>query len=210
MKVQDIYFQHDKKCPFFFEELSFSLEPGKLHALHGKNGVGKSVLLNILAGHLPLLSGTIEGGGIALVRQQFDQMLAGSFSFEENLRFATMGRFPSPFKRLSQTTDYQFLISRFNINPKIPVQKLSGGQRQILALLMVLQRPTQTLLLDEPTAALDEQNALMVFSFLETLPAITKLVVCHDRALINRFVTGSHLHLLPNRKIAMDNNETLF
>ncbi|MGE5195990.1 MAG: ATP-binding cassette domain-containing protein, partial [Anaerolineae bacterium] len=49
MRVKNLYFQHFKQAPYFFKNLSLHLEPGLIHALHGKNGVGKSVLLNILS-----------------------------------------------------------------------------------------------------------------------------------------------------------------
>ena len=173
-----------------FENLSLELCPGKLHALHGKNGVGKTVLLQ-------LLSKKTEG---ALVNQRFDTMIADRFTFTENLQFASMKRFPSPFSRLKRSLPPAELLDRFHIHPHIPAYKLSGGQRQILALLMVLQRSPKLLLLDEPTAALDTQNAEMVFSFLSALTDTTLLVVCHDTALISRYTTGPHFTLSLNEQ----------
>lgn len=64
-----------------------------------------------------------------------------------------------------------------------------------MALLMKLRRETKVLLLDEPTAALDEQNAIMVFEFLKALKGVTILVVCHDQDLICRYTTGRHLRI---------------
>lgn len=89
------------------------------------------------------------------------------------------------------------LVDRFHIDRKKPVHLLSGGQRQILALLMVLQTPIDYLLLDEPTATLDEENAEMVFEFLQglTQEGLTIFVVCHDKDLVERFLTGQSLHI---------------
>lgn len=201
MQVNKLSFQHHKNAPFFFKDLSFQLEPGKLHALHGKNGMGKTVLLNLLSRKCPsdaIVKGDVFGGEHAvLCHQRFDQMIADRFSFEQNLRFAQMGRFPSPFSRLAEPEFHHHLIEKFHIDMTKPVYQLSGGQRQILALLMVLQQQAKTLLLDEPTATLDEQNAVMVFDFLKALTQqnVTLLVVCHDRQLINQYATGSHFHL---------------
>jgi ABC-type multidrug transport system ATPase subunit len=201
MQVRQLKFQHHKNAPLFFKDITFNLEQGKIHALHGKNGTGKTVLLNILSRKLPqeaILQGEIIGGEKSfLVNQRFDQMIADQFSFEENLKFACMNRFPGLFSGLRQPNAYADFLEKFHIDVSLPAYKLSGGQRQILALLMMLQRPTTLLLLDEPTATLDEQNAIMVFEFLKTLSQrdMTLLVVCHDRELVNRYTTGQHLHL---------------
>lgn len=191
MRINNLCFRHHAGAPYFFKDLSFELEEGCIHALHGKNGVGKSVLLH-------LLSQQIEGGTAVLLSQQFDQTLALQFTFLENLEFGLFARFPSPLARLKTSEipqQFAQLLKRFNIDVTIPVCQLSGGQRQILALLMKLQRAPSILLLDEPTAALDAQNAEMVFEFLHTLKGVTMLIVCHDQELIQRYTTGQELYL---------------
>lgn len=198
MKVQNLYFQHEKESSYFFQDLSFELEPGCIHALHGKNGTGKTILMQLLAGKILPISGKVMGSGsAAFVNQRFDQMLADQFTFEENLKFASLTRRPSLFSGLKPPLNDLNLAQQFQINPKIPVKYLSGGQRQILALLMVLQKKVNTLLLDEPTATLDAQNAKMVFDFLKTLAkeGMTLFVVCHDRELMEEYTSGKRFLL---------------
>lgn len=201
MQVEKLSYKHDKASGYFFEELSFALEPGKIHALQGKNGVGKSVLLNLLSGKQPpqaVVTGKLSCvKETAYVNQRFDQMIADQFSFQENLQFACMKAYPTLFSRLKQPKVDRELLDRFSIDPSKPVRLLSGGQRQILALLMVLQKPFTCLLLDEPTATLDEQNAEMVFAFLRELVfgPMTLLIVCHDKELMLRHTTGRMLTL---------------
>jgi len=201
MQVHQLSFRHHKRASYFFRDISFDLERGKMHALHGKNGMGKTVLLNLLSLKVPpngVMEGRIIGGENAiLVNQRFDLMIADQFSFLENLKFACINRCPHPFSRLKPPLFYPDFLEKFHIDISKPASKLSGGQRQILALLMVLQRERNILLLDEPTATLDEQNARIVFEFLKTLTLknVTLLVVCHDRELTNHFVDGRHLHL---------------
>lgn len=201
MEVKNLSYYHSKNSAPFFQDLTFFLEPGKIHALHGKNGVGKTVLLNILSKKSPphsVTKGEIIGKEKSfLVDQRFDQMLADQFSFEENLKFACLDRFPKLFAGFKNPIiDFNFL-KKFQLNPSLPVHKLSGGQRQILAVLMALQKSKTILLLDEPTATLDEQNSYMVFEFLRNLAEqnMTILTTCHDRKLINHFANGKHLCL---------------
>lgn len=201
MKVKNLCFQHHKQAPYFFKDLSFDLEEGLIHALHGKNGIGKSVLLHILSKNIDkegVITGEVLAKNVVLMNQQFDQTLVNQFTFLENMQCASFGRFPSPFCGLktpshSMQNHILKLLEKFHIDITIPVHKLSGGQRQILALFMKLQRETKILLLDEPTAALDEQNAVMVFEFLKALKGVTMLIVCHDKDLIHRYTTGRHL-----------------
>jgi ATPase subunit of ABC transporter with duplicated ATPase domains len=208
MEVNHLYFQHHKKAPYFFKDLSFRLERGKLHALHGKNGTGKTVLLNILSCRVEreaIIRGEVIGESVSLVNQRFDQAIADQFTFVENLKFGHFRYFPNPFLRLHASPFLPEFLEKFHINLSMPLNLLSGGQRQILALLMQLQKKTEILLLDEPTATLDEQNAIMVFDFLRSLPGMTLFVVCHDQELINHYVTGDHFHM----EMASDGLRTL-
>jgi ABC-type lipoprotein export system ATPase subunit len=65
-----------------------------------------------------------------------------------------------------------------------PVYQLSGGQKQLLAILMLLQKPTELLLLDEPTAALDPQRSTQLMQFLKTVAHerdIPVVMISHDQ-----------------------------
>ena len=202
MQIINLNYQHVKSTPYFFKNLSFELEKGHIHALHGKNGMGKTVLLNLLCGKAPpesVINGEIIGScKTMLVNQRFDKMIVEQFTFEENLKFALLKRFPNPFAKLKTPNLHLDILEKFNITPTMPVSRLSGGQRQILSLLMVLLKKVDILLLDEPTATLDEENAKMVFEFLSALTEqkVTLLIVCHDRELLNQHVTGKHLQLI--------------
>lgn len=203
MKIQNLSYRHCPKSPYFFKDITFELPLGKIHALHGKNGVGKTVLLNLLSGKASqgIYSGEITGKDhCVLVNQRFDCMIADQFSFKENLMFSCMNRYPTLFRGFQEPYFYSSVLERFHIDMDTPVCKLSGGQRQILALLMALQKNVQFLLLDEPTATLDEQNAAMVFEFLKslTLQDITLLVVCHDKELVKQHTSGFELHMKMN------------
>ncbi|MCE5318741.1 MAG: ATP-binding cassette domain-containing protein [Parachlamydia sp.] len=213
--VEDLAFSFDGHAPLF-QQLTFKLERGRIHRLKGKNGSGKSTLFGILQGDIPIgaiLSGTLkingkdhhlsEGtdlkGSIACVTQRFDSMLSDQLSFEDNLRSALLPAFPLPWKPLPKAQPLPPFLNRFEIDLKKPVYLLSGGQRQILSLLMILQRQPALLLLDEPTAALDAVNARLVFEFLREMVLqlnVTALVISHDEELACSYCDGIIVNLL--------------
>lgn len=210
-------FTHSKK-DLFFDSLNFSVAQNTLHFIRGKNGAGKSTLFRLLRGRVhesELLHGTITVGGteyrlhdheqqdelhdhIRMVPQNFDNMIAGQFTFEENLQIASMSRHPdiAPFP---EVTPVPPLVKRFGVRPGTPAQLLSGGQRQMLAILMALQKETNILLLDEPTAALDTKNADMVLQFISQLlankPQLTILIICHDKELVEQYAQEHYFEI---------------
>jgi len=207
LKIANLSFQFAKDKPFFFHNLSASFEAGKIHAIYGRNGSGKSTLFRLLQGHLmadDVVSGQIQLGDhvisissseksafnrIKMVSQKFDSMLADQLSFIENLKLASLNEFPT-FGTLPKHQPLPDFLKRFDIDMHKPVRLLSGGQRQILAILMVLQKPCSVLLLDEPTAALDDQNAAMVMEFVRNLVqtmGMTMIMICHDKELAQRY-----------------------
>jgi ABC-type multidrug transport system ATPase subunit len=211
LKIKDFSLKFGKES--FFQELSFELKKGTLHTLSGKNGSGKSTLLAALRGDLSAeLKGTVEITGtaypishaetlrekIALISQRFDEMIADQFSFLQNLEFAKLHSRPSLWKGFQGRPFLPPFIERFGIDYNKPVRLLSGGQRQVLALLMALQKKPSILFLDEPTATLDPTNAHMVFQFLRALIdefELTALVICHDEELAASYRSGSSFHI---------------
>jgi ABC-type lipoprotein export system ATPase subunit len=218
LKIKNVSFKFNAQSPFFFKNLSVDFAMGTMHIIRGQNGVGKSTLLKILQGKLNVgeqLSGTFCFGAdsfqvdsdkkidqtcfkhVALVQQKFDLMLADQFSFTHNLQCANMPEFPT-LGRLPEHKSLPELIQRFGIDINKPVKFLSGGQRQILAILMALQKVPSVLLLDEPTATLDEQNADMVMQFLTGLIAstgLTVLIICHDKELVARYAPNGYFEM---------------
>ena len=68
---------------------------------------------------------------------------------------------------------------------------------------MSLQKPTRVLLLDEPTAALDDKNAKMVMGFLETLlqsTDLTILIICHDKELVEKYAHDYYFEIKVHEK----------
>lgn len=211
LKIKNFSLKFGKES--FFQDLSFELAKGTLHTLSGRNGSGKSTLLAALRGDLAVeLQGVVEISGtpfpisdkeqlrkqIVLISQRFDEMIADQFSFLQNLEFAGLSHRPSFWKGFQKNPFLPDFVERFGIDYHKPVRLLSGGQRQVLALLMALQKQPSILFLDEPTATLDSTNAHMVFQFLRALIEefqLTALVICHDEELAASYRSGSSFQI---------------
>lgn len=219
LRLSDVSLSFNSTNDAFFSGLDLALRRGELSSLRGKNGSGKSTLFKILRGSLDstfivkgsatvmektyLLEDTAATSralkrSVALVSQRYDAMIADAFSFRENLSFAAFSPFPAWMRPLRKPPQVPAFIHRFGIDDNTPVKLLSGGQRQILALLMVLQRQPSILLLDEPTATMDSCNARMVFDFVAELVAggeVTALVISHDDDLVQEYCQGTAFEL---------------
>lgn len=224
LKIEHLNFKFNKNSAYFFTDLNLILETGKCYFLRGENGAGKSTLLRLLQGNIDpheQVHGNIEIAShkasfnqlspqthmllnttISLVPQKFDDMLANQLSFTQNLQLANMSQYPD-LTKLPAHKNIPDFIKRFNIDMNKPVHLLSGGQRQILAILMALQKNSSILLLDEPTAALDEQNAAMIMNFLTMLVTsqkLTVLIICHDKDLVTRYAQHGYFNLTLNKE----------
>ncbi|MGZ6250688.1 MAG: ATP-binding cassette domain-containing protein [Candidatus Chromulinivorax sp.] len=209
--LRHVCFEFSENNPFF-KDLSIDFHQNALNFICGKNGTGKSTLLKILAGKvLHGLSGQLIideksydfkdfymiQNSIGMVAQNFDSMLVSPATFYENLQFAQLPKYPGLAKLSSLKTLPNF-IKKYGIDPHIPVYRLSGGQRQILSILMVLERLPKLLLLDEPTAALDEENAQIVMSFLQELclqKDLTIVAIVHDFDLVKKYAPDKYIQL---------------
>ncbi|MDR3646983.1 MAG: ATP-binding cassette domain-containing protein [Candidatus Babeliales bacterium] len=205
----------------FFNNLECAF--GKnLNFIMGPNGVGKSTFLRILQGKVnkeEFIKGYIKINGqdynfsnvrtqeflqnnSRLVSQNYNDMLALDFTVNQNLQAAQFLKYPS-FNALPSLFKYSDMLADVGVKLNSYVNELSGGQRQILAIIMALQKHVDILFLDEPTAALDEINAQMVMDFLNKLSQmhnITIVCITHDKELIMNYSQGLYLKIVKNDK----------
>jgi ABC-type lipoprotein export system ATPase subunit len=181
----------------FFEDLSITFEQGYIHTLSGKNGAGKSTLLRILHGDALAEKGTITVRNnplvltnanaraqlkkeIGFVPQAASTVIVPELTVAENLQLASI----ASVKLFSALPRFESsLIKQFNIPLDMQAQSLSGGQKHILAIAMVLQQQRSVLLLDEPIAALDDENAALVLACIEMVfkkTGMVVIIVTHD------------------------------
>ncbi|MFE3226621.1 heme ABC transporter ATP-binding protein [Nocardia sp. NPDC059228] len=177
------------------EGIDFPVIAGQIVALVGPNGAGKSTLLAALAGELELSGGSVELDGHALThwshldmarrRAVLPQSHTVGFPFRAR-EVVAMGR--SPWARTDrQDHDNEAIaaamaatdVERF---AERPFPALSGGERARVALARVLAQDTATLLLDEPTAALDlgHQEQVLRLARERATAGAAVVVVLHD------------------------------
>jgi ATP-binding cassette subfamily F protein uup len=156
----------------------------------GPNGSGKTTLLRTLLGELTPTAGEVKLG-TRLEIAYFDQLhakLDESKSVAENITPA--GDTVEVYGRRMHIIGYlkQFLFQPDRV--RSPVSSLSGGERNRLLLAKLFTKPTNMLVLDEPTNDLDLETLDVLEEMLADYTG-TILLVSHDRALINNVVTST-------------------
>lgn len=180
------------------ESVSLDVRAGEVLALVGPNGAGKSTLLAALSGDTAVAEGTVElddrpldewtGSEMARRRAVLPQQHTVGFSFTA-AEVVRMGR--TPWARTTLRDDDDAAVDEAMAACDVqrfaqrPFSALSGGEKARVALARVLAQRTSTLLLDEPTAALDlgHQEAVMRLAAQRARDGAAVVVVLHDLAL---------------------------
>ncbi len=160
-------------------DVSFTVEPGEVHALCGENGAGKTTLMSILSGNLRADSGIIRldnkeimlksprdafSHGIAIVHQHLS--LVESLNVAENI-FANDHPVNAigVIRRAELYLRAERLLEWLDIplKPRTPVSRLSPAEKQLTEIAKALARKPRILILDEPTAALTDRETSKLF-----------------------------------------------
>ncbi len=169
-------------------DFSYDFSPEDRIGIIGPNGVGKSSLLEVIAGRRQPSGGSLELGStvkLAYFDQHSDVLLKPDQKVLEVVQ-AAASRVSVDGEELSASQ----LLERFLFPPAQqhqPVAKLSGGERRRLHLCRLLIEAPNVLLLDEPTNDLDVQTLSVLEDFLEDFRGCV-VVVSHDRYFLDRTV----------------------
>lgn len=168
------------------DDLEYTLARTDRIGIVGKNGLGKSTLINILNGKLQPDSGTIEIG---------ETVKIGCFSQDDSHMDPSM----KAIDYIKEESDYittadgtkitaSMMCERFLFNGTLQhtmIEKLSGGERRRLHLLRVLMGAPNVLLLDEPTNDLDIETLSRLEDYLDEFDGVV-ITVSHDRYFLDR------------------------
>jgi ABC-2 type transport system ATP-binding protein len=178
------------------QDVSLRLERGDIHGILGANGSGKSTLIRLVSGLLTLDEGRVEVFGHDLAtdemavkrlinRVSVDAAFFKKLSPMENLLFAARlyGKDAGEAKREAVA-----ILARLGISEKRvgrPIEQMSRGMQQKVAIARALLTSPSLLLLDEPTTGLDPRSKLDVQAFVEELRSThdaTIVLTTHDLA----------------------------
>ncbi|ALC85721.1 multidrug ABC transporter ATP-binding protein [Bacillus sp. FJAT-22090] len=168
------------------DEFNFLLQAGDRIGIVGPNGVGKSTVLKMLAGEIPMDSGDIiVGSTVKLMHftQQLPEMNEQTRMIEYVRESSNLIETGSGEKFSAAQMLERFL---FPLNTHgTQIGKLSGGEKKRLVLLKMLMEQPNVLLLDEPTNDLDIQTLSVLEDFMETFPGVI-ITISHDRFFLDR------------------------
>ncbi len=175
-----------------FEDFSYSIDRGEKIALTGESGIGKSTLLNVIAGFIPQFEGNIEVCGImqdiTTIREIREKI--AWLPQDTSLNSKTVSELLyTPFefalnKHLKPQKEELFdLFSIFNLDEDLlskKVKEISGGQKQRIILISCLLLKKPVFFLDEPTSALDKSVKKTVTDHILSIRDQTVIASTHD------------------------------
>ena len=169
-------------------DVSLTLNSGEVVGVMGDNGAGKSTLVKIIAGNFPPSHGTMEllgrrvvfhsptdaqAAGIEIVYQ--DLALCDNLTAAENVFLAReLVTGVGPFRVVDYRTMFQrarelFAELKSETRPRDVVRKMSGGQRQAVAIARTRLSDPKVVLMDEPTAAISVRQVAEVLNLIRKL-----------------------------------------
>lgn len=171
LNINNISFGYQKDI-LLFENFSLSLEKGKIKAIVGPSGIGKSTLFELILGRLKPSMGTIKHSKVSQVFQDPYSSFHPSYTIRNQITDVT------------KMEEYEKLMDAMGLAEEhldsLP-HRLSGGQLQRCSILRSLLMKPDLLLLDEPTSALDNLNQLDIMKLIiQNLSEMGVLIITHD------------------------------
>ncbi len=194
-------------------KVSFDVVKGEIHALVGENGAGKSTLMKILSGVYPhysfsgslLLNGErvefnstkdSEKAGIAIIHQEL--ALVSNLSVAENIFLGDEIQKFGFVNHSLMVSEAQKLIDnlQLDIDVKMEIGELGIGKQQLVEIAKALKKQSSILVLDEPTAALTENEAEHLLNLLKELSANGKSIIYISHKLEEVFAISNRITVL--------------
>lgn len=209
-----------------FEDFSLDIREGEFVSVVGSNGSGKTSMLNIICGSIPIDRGRIEINGVDItntaeyIRQRrigrvYQNPALGTcpnMTILENMSLADNKGKPFNLRRgtdKKRIDFYKNILSGLGLGLEdkmnVTVNTLSGGQRQALAMVMATMTPIEFLILDEHTAALDPKTAELIMKLTDNIvkeKKLTTIMVTHNLRYAVEY--GNRLLMMHQGEIVID------
>ncbi len=181
LDVKDISFGYTPDN-VLFKNISFTIEKGHCLAIIGKNGTGKSTLLNNLAKELTPLSGKVEYHGTTAVGH-FGQTNISRLDPKSTVMDEIYAANPKLSAASVRSICGAMMFSGDSAEKKVSL--LSGGEKSRVMLGQILSRPSNLLFLDEPTHHLDIDSIEALTVAIKNFPG-SSIIVSHSEELLRR------------------------
>ena len=181
------------------DDVNLKVRKGEIMAICGENGAGKSTLMNVLSGVYPygdyegdiVYNGEVcqfrniresEAKGIVIIHQEL--ALSPLLSVAENVFIGNERQSKGVIDWVTTRREAQELLKRVGLegeNVNTPVNKLGVGKQQLIEIAKALGKKCDLLILDEPTAALNDQESAQLLELMLQLKAegITCIIISH-------------------------------
>ena len=197
------------------DDVSFNINKNTVHCLVGENGAGKSTLIKILTGAIARTAGTILMNGKEFVAQSprdakqkgvstlFQELnVVDQLTVEENL---TLGMEDTWFGFLRKTDNIKKMVDVLktiepSINPNQRVSELSVAQKQMVEIARAVASESDVIIMDEPTAAISEEEIQRLFKIIKGLKAKNVTVIYISHRLDEIFELGDTVTVLRDGK----------
>ncbi len=211
---ENVNFGYDAETPVL-DGVSFSISPGQLVGLVGPTGSGKSTILNLIPRFYDATGGRLLIDGVDVrkykvqgLRKNLGFVLQETMLFRgtvgENIAYGRPGATQEEIVEAAKRANADEFITRMAHGYDTMVgergETLSGGQRQRIGIARAIIRNSPILLLDEPTAALDNESEVRVIEALERLmKGRTVIMIAHR---LNTLRDADKIIVLKNGRIA--------
>ena len=223
IELRNVDFSYPDQSKPALQSVNLTLSPGERVVVLGHSGSGKSTLLSLLAAQLEATRGLVFYDRIEQQQWPLDELRTdlGWLAQTPQLGWGTVLENIVCHRQVDDEAGLRQLFGELQLDRMLvqlenglqsPVgeggRELSGGQRQLVALLRALYPQPAWLLLDEPTSALDEHHQSLVVEYLKSLPASKGYVIAtHKSALLS---AATRVLVLDQGRIVIDESSDAF
>jgi len=214
-QLKNVSYSYNKKLPYIIDGVDVSFKEGKITAILGGNGAGKSTMLKLIAGIIEPVCGKIISNKRIIMLPQDPKAVFTEVSVEEELAEVLMDKGNGIYNNMPMEDKREIveqIIEEFGLNDirKNNPYDISGGQQEKLAIAKVLLLKPEVLLLDEPTNGLDPYFKKTLGKLLKKINAggVTIIIVSHDLEFVDSFCDD--VIMLFDRKVAAQDSTHKF
>ena len=199
-------------------DVTFAVAPGEVHVLAGENGAGKSTLIRVISGVYADFEGElrIDGkstrfrepaearrAGVSTIHQELS--LVPTLSATDNFLLLREG---SPFGHVERAPERARCVAalarlELELDPDVPVERLSLAERQLVEIARAVEGQARVLVMDEPTSALSEPEAVRLFGVVRRLSAAGTSVLYISHRMEEIYELGQRVTVLRDGRSAL-------